>query len=146
MDGWAFTWSAYFLCHLLHVPMYPRMDRWMWNQHDMWVLRATSHMSQEPWPCNGKDSWLSSKGHTMAVGKAHLGSHRSSSIAWSENGPWCKTSAYFVGGKRGRIWFIIVCLKIYEFERTTWWCLSVLEFVLQSILESNCNLPWNLSY
>ena len=64
-------------------------------------LRATSHTSQEPWPWNDEDPWLSSKGRTMGVGKAVLGSHRPSSIMWSENGPCCRTIAYFVGGKRG---------------------------------------------
>ena len=58
-------------------------------------------MSQEPWPCNGEDPWLSSKGRTMGVGKAVLCSHRPSSIVWSENGPCCRTIVYFVGGKRG---------------------------------------------
>ena len=38
--------------------------------------------------------------------------------------------------KEVRIWFNIICLKIYQFERTTWWCLFVLEFVLKSILKS----------
>ena len=58
-------------------------------------------MSQEPWPCNGEDPWLSSKGHTIGVGKAVLGRHGTSSIVWSENGPCWGTIAYFVGGKRG---------------------------------------------
>jgi hypothetical protein len=65
------------------------------------AFRATSHMSQEPWPCNGEDPWLSSKGHIMCVGKAIIYSHGPSSIVWSENGPCCGTIAYFVGGKRG---------------------------------------------
>ena len=39
-------------------------------------LRPTSHSSQEPWPCNGEDPWLSPKGHsTMSVGKVVLGIH-----------------------------------------------------------------------
>ena len=33
--------------------------------------------------------------------------------------------------KEGRIWFNIICLKLYQFERTTWWCLSVLESILR---------------
>ena len=37
--------------------------------------------------------------------------------------------------KEGRIWFHIVCLKLYQCERTTWWCSSVLEFFVESILE-----------
>jgi hypothetical protein len=65
------------------------------------ALRATSHMSQEPWPCNGEDPWLSFKGHTMGVGIAVLCSHGPSSIVWSENGPCCGTIVCFVGGKRG---------------------------------------------
>jgi hypothetical protein len=63
--------------------------------------RVTSHMSQEPWPCNGEDPWLSSKGRTMGVGKAVLCSRGSSSTVWSESGPCCRTIAYFVGNKRG---------------------------------------------
>ena len=38
--------------------------------------------------------------------------------------------------KKWRSWFNIICLKFYQFGRTTWWCLSILEFVLESILES----------
>ena len=63
-------------------------------------VRADLHMSQEPWPCDGEDPWLSSKGCTMGVGKAILCSHKLLSIVWSENEPCCKTIAYFVGGKR----------------------------------------------
>ena len=35
-----------------------------------------------------------------------------------------------------RIWFNVICLKLYQFERTTWWCLSVMEFALQFVLKS----------
>ena len=42
-------------------------------------LRATSHRSQEPRPCNGEDPWLSSKGCIMGVGKVVLCSHGPSS-------------------------------------------------------------------
>ena len=105
------------------------------------LLRATSHRSQEPWPCNGEDPWLSSRGRTMCVGKAIIWSHGPSSIVWSENGPCCGTIAYFVGEKEGRIWFNIICLKLYQFKRIMWWCLSVLksilEYVLEYALESN---------
>ena len=87
------------------------------------------------WPWNGEDPWLSSKGHTMGVGKVVLCSHGPSSIVWSENGPCCGTIAYFVGGKEKRIWFSIICLKLYQFRRITWWCLSVLEYVLESSLK-----------
>ena len=65
------------------------------------ILRATSHMSQESWPRNVEDPWLSSKGRTMGVGKAVLCSHGPSSIVWSGNGSCCGTIAYFVDGKGG---------------------------------------------
>ena len=39
--------------------------------------------------------------------------------------------------KEGRIRFTIICLKLYQFNITTWWCLYVLKFVLESIMESN---------
>ena len=64
------------------------------------TLRATSNMSQEPWPCNGEDPWLASKGRIMGVGEVVLCSHGPSSIVWSENGPCCGTIAYFIGGKK----------------------------------------------
>jgi hypothetical protein len=38
--------------------------------------------------------------------------------------------------KEGRIWFDIICLKLYKYERTTWWCLSILEFVMEPALQS----------
>ena len=37
--------------------------------------------------------------------------------------------------KRGRIWFGIVCLKLYQFERITWWCLFALESILNFVVE-----------
>jgi hypothetical protein len=40
-----------------------------------------------------------------------------------------------VVGKEGRVWLNIVCLKLYQFERITWWCLFVLEHALQSMVE-----------
>ena len=58
--------------------------------------------------------------------------------------------------KEGRIWFNVLCLKLYQFERITWWCLSVLEYVLQSTCNLSCwkktshglpkfrEKPWNL--
>ena len=82
------------MSHVSH-PLKKWIGTGTWNL----ALRATSHTSQEPWPCNGEDPWLSSKGRTMGVGIAVLGSHRPSSIVWSENGPCCRTIAYFVGGK-----------------------------------------------
>ena len=90
-------------------------------------LKVTSYPSQGPWPCSGEDHWLSSKGRPMGVGKAVLCSHGPSSIVWSENGPCCRTIAYFVGEKEGRIWLNIICLNLYQFEIATWWCLSILE-------------------
>ena len=30
----------------------------------------------------------------------------------------------------GRVWFNLTCLKIYQFEIITWWCLYVLKFVM----------------
>ena len=38
--------------------------------------------------------------------------------------------------KEGRIWFSIICVKIYQFKRITWWCLSVLEFALEFVMKS----------
>ena len=38
--------------------------------------------------------------------------------------------------KEGSIWVNIICLQIYQSERTTWWCLSILEYVLEFIMES----------
>ena len=99
-------------------------------------------MSQEPWPCHGEDPWLSSKDRTMCV---VLCSHGSSSIVWSENEPCCGIIAYFVGGKDRRIWFNIICLKLYQFKRTTWWSLSVLEHVLESVMEYAMQYVINLS-
>ena len=40
-----------------------------------------------------------------------------------------------VVGKEGTVWLNIVCLKLYQFERITWWCLFVMEHALQSIVE-----------
>ena len=97
---------------------------WEWNKTILLHIRATSHVSQEPWPCNVEDPWLSSKGHTMGVGKAILGSHGPSSIFWSDNGPCCGTIVYFVGGKGEEDLVQYNMSQIYKFERTTWWCLS----------------------
>jgi hypothetical protein len=33
------------------------------------------------------------------------------------------------------IWLIIIYLKLYQSQRITWWCLSILEFVLKSDLQ-----------
>jgi hypothetical protein len=131
-----FVWSSLYIQffrripfnHSLHVVL---MDWPLVQFH----LRATSHMSQEHWPCNGEDPWLSSKGRTMGVGKALLCSHGPSSIVWSENGPCCGTITYFVGGKEGRIWFNTICLKLYQFKRNIWWCLSVMESIMESVMD-----------
>ena len=73
------------LCVALTVPLGATIATTF--TYDLWLhktkiqeLRATSQTSQEPWPCNGEDPWLSSKGRTMGVGKATLGSHGTSSI------------------------------------------------------------------
>ena len=71
----------------------------------------------------------------MGVGKVILGVHGPSSIVWSENGPCCGTIAHFAGGKRGEDLIHIICLKLYQFERTTWWCLSLLESILKIVME-----------
>ena len=34
----------------------------------------------------------------------------------------------------GRIWFNIVCLKLYQFKRIDWWCLFVLEPALEYVM------------
>jgi hypothetical protein len=94
---------------------------------------ATPHMSQEPWLCNAEDPWLSSKGRTMGLGKAVLCSHGHSSVVWSENGPCC---CIFCWRTREKYLFNIRCLKLYQFERITWWCLFVLELVLEYALQS----------
>ena len=39
---------------------------------------------------------------------------------------------HLLAEKEGRIWFnIIICLKLYQSKRITWWCLFVLESVLK---------------
>jgi hypothetical protein len=43
--------------------------------------------------------------------------------------------------KEGRIWFNIICLKLYQFEKITRWCLFVLESItLGKIFKKNHNL------
>ena len=102
---------------------------------DLETLRATSHMSWEPWPCNGEDLWLSSKCYTMGVGK----------LFYVVTGPqaWCEVRMDHVVGplhallaeKEGRIWFNIICFKLYQFKIITWWCMLVLEFTMESNLK-----------
>ena len=85
-----------------------------WSLSLAWLIRTIGHMSQEPWPCNGEDPWLTSKCCTIGVGKAILCSHGPSSKMWSENIPFCGTFEYFVGGKkRGGLGFNIICIKLY---------------------------------
>ena len=33
--------------------------------------------------------------------------------------------------REGSILFNIICLKLYQFKRITWWCLSVLESLME---------------
>ena len=37
--------------------------------------------------------------------------------------------------KEGSIWFNMMCFKIHQFGGTTWWCLSVMEYVIGSTLK-----------
>jgi hypothetical protein len=64
--------------------------------------------------------------------------------------------------KEGRIWFNTIYLKLYQFERITWWCVYILESTMESImlekilkrvmisqklrqiLNKNSGRPWNL--
>ena len=39
-----------------------------------------------------------------------------------------------LAGKEGRVWFHIICLKLYQFKRITWWRLSVVDNALQSLM------------
>ena len=78
-------------------------NRWFFPSSVLVITNG--HFTHEPravtaWPYNGDDPWLSSKGHTMGVGKAVLCSHGPSNIVWSENGPCFGTITYFVGRKR----------------------------------------------
>ena len=43
--------------------------------------------------------------------------------------------------KEGRIWYNIICLKLHQFERISWWCLSIMEYALQSVMEFVTNTP-----
>ena len=36
--------------------------------------------------------------------------------------------------KEGGVQFNITCLKLYQFKRSTWWCLCVLQFAVQSVM------------
>jgi hypothetical protein len=90
-------------------------------------------MSQEPWPYNGEDPWFSSKGRTMGVGKAVLCSHGPSRIVWSEKDDVTRPLYILLAEKEGRIWLNITCLRLYQFRRITWWCLFVLESILECV-------------
>jgi hypothetical protein len=39
-----------------------------------------------------------------------------------------------LGEKEGKIWFNIICLKLSQFERITWWCSSISESTLQFVM------------
>ena len=108
-------------------------------------LRATSHMSQEPRPCNGEDPWLSSKVHTMGVGKSRYRQSRilKHNVKWE----WTMLRDHCMfcwREKEGRIWFNIICLKLYQFERTTRWCLSVMESALKFVMLKKIMVSRNL--
>jgi hypothetical protein len=126
-----YTWQSVTTLHDFGCVFGRPLDTFFWALHNFMVtgswlvcevalIRATSHMSQDPWPCNGEHPWLSSKGRTMCVGKAVICRLGPSSIVWNENGPCCGTIAYFIGGKEGIIWFNIICLKLSQFKRIIW--------------------------
>jgi hypothetical protein len=95
-------------------------------------------MSQEPWPCNSRDShpkavpWVLGKPFYVVSGPQAESELRMDHIA----GPL----HILLAEKEKRIRFNIICLKLYQFKKITWWCLSILEsvlaFALQSILKS----------
>ena len=73
------------------------------------------------------------------LGKVVLCSHGPSSIVWKWEWTMLWDHCIFVGRKKeGRIWLNIICLKLYQFERITWWCLDALE----SVLLNKYGLPW----
>ena len=37
--------------------------------------------------------------------------------------------------KEKRIWAKMICLKLYQFKRITWWCLYVLKFALHYVMK-----------
>ena len=94
--GNCFKWLILFLIHPIKHPRPCSSAR----------LRPLSHMmSQEPWPCNGEDPWLSSKARsTMGVGKAVLCSQGPSNIVWSEKWTMLRDHCIFVGRKK-----VMVC-------------------------------------
>jgi hypothetical protein len=101
------------------------------------ALRATSHMSQEPWPCNDEDPRLSSKGCTMSVGKTILCSHRSSSTMWNDH--VAGLLHILLAEKRGEGLFQ------YSMSQTiSIWENYLVVFVYLGI--SPYNLLWNLSF
>ena len=78
-------------------------------------LRATSHVSQEPWPWNGEDPWLS---HPKAVPWVCWESRFMSSQALKHSVKWEWNMVQgplhsLVAEKEGRIWFNMICLKLY---------------------------------
>jgi len=70
------------------------------------------------------------------LGKLFLCSHMPSSIVWIENGPCSRPLHTLLAEKEEGIWFNIICLKLYQFKRTTWWCLYVPKYVLNFTLQS----------
>ena len=73
-------------------------------------IRATSHTSQQPWPCNGEDPWLSSKGCTMGVGKVILGSHGplKHSAKWEWTMLWDRNDRCIFYWRKKRGWFGLI--------------------------------------
>ena len=109
-------------------------------------IRATSHMSQEPWPWNGEGPWLSSKGRTMGVGKAVLCSHGLSSILWSENGPCCGIVACFVDGKRGEDlvqYNMSQTLSIWENYLVVFVCPGICPTIYPTLCHARTNQAYN---
>ena len=46
--------------------------------------------------------------------------------------------------KEGRVWFNIIHVKLYQFERTTWWCMYVLDHVLEFL--GICHAGKNINF
>ena len=63
-----------------------------------------------------------------------MSSHGPSSVVVKWEWTMLRTIAY-LAEKEGMIWFNIICLKLYQFERIIWRCLSVLESILESTLK-----------
>ena len=59
----------------------------------------------------------------MGVGEVILGSHRSQGSCEVRMDHVVGPLHILLAEKEGRIWFYILCLKLYQFERSTWWYL-----------------------